>query len=70
MFEEYFSEDAISSVCKALLKKNMPKVTGIIVPSLKKISQEKALYEDFVARRIFEILFLNYVKLMLNKKTE
>jgi hypothetical protein len=69
MFEEYFSKDNISSICEALRKKNMAKVAEMIVPSLKKISQEKALYEDFVAARIFEILFSDYIKLILNKKS-
>jgi hypothetical protein len=68
MFDEYFAGEDIGSVCEALRKKNMAKVTGTIVPAIKKISQEKALYEDFVGSRIFEILFSDYIKLVLNKK--
>jgi hypothetical protein len=68
MFEEYFPKKTINSIYEAFSKKDVETAAGIIAPFLTKISQEKALYEDFVFARIFDFLFSDYVELITNEK--
>jgi hypothetical protein len=68
MFEEYFPKEAIDSVYEAFRKKDSVVAIGLMVPQIKTISQEKALYEEFVVARILDILLDEYVKLMFSKK--
>jgi hypothetical protein len=58
MFEEYFTKKDIDTISEALHKRETKTAANIIAISLKTISQEKALYENFVVLRILKIVLL------------
>jgi hypothetical protein len=66
MFEEYLSKEAKISVCEAICRRDAKTFVKLIRPSIKKISQEKALYESFVASRVLDILISDYIKSMVS----
>jgi hypothetical protein len=68
MFDEYFPKEVIDSVYEAFRRKDSAKVIDLIAPYITKISQDKALYEEFVVDRVLDILFDKYAKLMSSKK--
>ena len=68
MFEEYFSKE-IDLVHKAFNAQDTATLTELVVPCLETISQQKALYIDFVIDRFFDILIYDYANLDINKKT-
>jgi hypothetical protein len=61
MFEEYFSEEIITLICEAFQKKDSKALSNLILPLTNQISQEKALYKDFVLERVFNILSSDYI---------
>jgi hypothetical protein len=67
MFDEYFPKDTIDSVCEALRRRDSAKVSNLILPYINKISQDKALYEEFVVTRILDILVDEYANRMSGK---
>jgi hypothetical protein len=60
LFDECFPKETIRLVYKAVHKRDTATLNDLIVPSLEKISQKKALYEDFVIERFFDILISEY----------
>jgi hypothetical protein len=62
MFEEYFSQETVRSLCEAFREQNATEINGILVPLIRRISQEKALYEHFVISRILYIIVSDYAK--------
>jgi hypothetical protein len=67
MFDEYFSPETVVSLYEALRRREHAEINNIIAPALEKISQEKALYRDFVLSRILNILFSDYAKFIATR---
>jgi hypothetical protein len=69
MFEEYFPKMTINLLYKAFRRRDSTAIADLILPALERISQEKALYKNFIIVRIIKILFSSYIKIIITKKT-
>jgi hypothetical protein len=64
MFEEYFSQNAVQSMCESLSRRDGVTFSNVVTPITLRIAAEKALDVQFIAARILDIflpLYANYL---------
>jgi len=68
MFNEYFSQDTIESMCRTLSIKDAKTFAELVSPLSLKIAEEKALDIQFVVARILHIFLPIYIKYSFSVK--
>ena len=61
IFNEYFSQDTIDTICEHLLKKELLSFFKLITPVFSEISEKKALSQQFVTSRALDIITQKYI---------
>jgi len=70
MFKEYYSQDVIEAMCKALSERNTKAFAELVSPPSQRIAEEKALDIQFVASRILTILSPLYAQYLYSTKKD
>jgi len=68
MFKEYYSQNVIEAMCKALSERNVKVFAELVSPPSQKIAEEKALDIQFIASRILTILSPIYAQYIYSSK--